>query len=210
MLESVVRAFQEKGGDVYLMGVNPPVMALINSTHFSSHLGADHFLSEDKAIEHMFYRVIDPAVCIYESDVRVFRECQNLPRPDYPVLIPLPAGSVTGDYAKISPHELFARLQSDDPIQLIDLREPREYRQGHIVEARLLPLPDLLLKSEELNGNHPVVLICRSGRRSARAAHFLHGEGYRDLSVLEGGMIAWEAAGLLTAVDMLRGQEVRT
>ncbi len=61
----------------------------MQATGFSRYLGADNFLREDDAIEHLFNKVLDPAICIYESGVRVFRECQNLPRPDYAIQIPL-------------------------------------------------------------------------------------------------------------------------
>ncbi|MCW5857064.1 MAG: rhodanese-like domain-containing protein [Caldilineales bacterium] len=47
----------------------------------------------------------------------------------------------------------------------------------------------------------PVVLVCRTGRRSRRAAAALQSLGYRNIRILEGGTVAWEAATLLTAIE---------
>jgi SulP family sulfate permease len=79
MLESLMRTCREQGGDLFLMKVQRPVYALMESTGFRDQLGADHFLQEDHAVEHLFYKILDPAICIYECDVRAFKECQNLP-----------------------------------------------------------------------------------------------------------------------------------
>ncbi len=46
-----------------------------------------------------------------------------------------------------------------------------------------------------------IVLTCRTGRRSLRAAQALAAQGFQDVKILEGGLAAWEAAGLLEAVD---------
>jgi SulP family sulfate permease len=81
------------------------------------------------------------------------------------------------------------------------VREPREYKQGHIPEAQLMPLSTFLTKTPELPQNRPLVFVCQSGRRSTRAAHLLSNKGYANVMVLRGGMVAWEAAGLLEAVE---------
>jgi SulP family sulfate permease len=46
-----------------------------------------------------------------------------------------------------------------------------------------------------------VIVVCRGGRRRARAAALLCGSGNANIAVLEGGMLAWEAAGLLEAIE---------
>ncbi len=68
--------------------------------------------------------------------------------------------------------------------------------------ARSLPLPDVLTGSVDLPHDQPIVLACRTGRRSARAAQSLHWQGYDDVRLLSGGLVAWEAAGLLEAVNL--------
>ena len=85
---------------------------------------------------------------------------------------------------------------------MIDVREPREYQHGHIPQAQLIPLPALLASPPDLPHDRRVVLVCRGGRRSTRAAALLGGNGSAQIAVLDGGMLAWEAAGLLEAVDL--------
>jgi SulP family sulfate permease len=209
MLESVVRLYRAAGGDVYMVRVGEDVRRLMRATGFADRLGPDHFLEEDTAIDYLFSKVLDPAICIYESDVRVFRECQNLPRPDYAIHIPLQPARPTSAAPAVTAARLWQQLHDPNPPLVIDVREPREYQRGHIPQARLIPLPALLTTPPELPPARPVVLVCRSGRRSARAAAALDGqpesrrrEGGGPIGVLEGGMLAWEAAGLLEAVEL--------
>jgi SulP family sulfate permease len=82
----------------------------------------------------------------------------------------------------------------------VDVREPREFRQGHIAEARSVPLATILSRDIELPKDRQIVLVCRSGRRSRRAAAALKNNDYHNVIIMEGGMQAWEADGLLQAV----------
>lgn len=201
MLESVLRFYREAGGDLFLSRVNEPVLRVMQDSGFIQRLGADHLLDEDNAIEYLFYKVLDPAICIYESGVRVFRECQNLPRPDYAVSIPLTPVN-PAEVREIAPRWLWERLREPAPPLVVDVREPREYAAGHIPQARLIPLPKLLAQPpEDLPRDRSIVLVCRSGRRSARAAAALRAQGYEDIAIVRGGMLGWEAANLLEAVD---------
>ncbi|HMQ31915.1 MAG TPA: rhodanese-like domain-containing protein, partial [Chloroflexaceae bacterium] len=113
-------------------------------------------------------------------------------------LLPLgvtPAPTVSG-------RQLWEELRGAAPPLVVDVREPREFRQGHIAEARLLPLGEILAGPVELPRDRPVVLVCRSGRRSARAAAVLAPQGYDNLRILAGGMLAWEGQNLLEAVEV--------
>ncbi len=202
MLESVVRGYREQGGDVFMMRVQAPVLQLMRATGFYKYLGADHFLSEDEAIEYLFNKVLDPAICIYESGVRVFRECQNLPRPDYAIQIPLQVAQAKAA-ASLPVQALWQQLRGAEAPLVVDVREPREFKQGHIPQAQLVPLSTLLSGTTDLPRDRPIVVVCRSGRRSARAAALLHGQGYDKIMILQGGMLAWETAGLLEAVGEL-------
>ena len=203
MLESVRRLCQERGGDLYLMKVQKPVMAFLKSTGFYNHLGANHFLGEDQAIDHLFYKTIDPAVCIYECNVRAFRECQNLPKRTYAGDIPLYLDQVPENVASISARDLWEKLrQNGDSHQVLDVREPREFVEGHILQAQSLPLPQILSGAPDWATDKELILVCRSGRRSMRAAQALRTSGYQNICVLDGGMLAWKADGLLEAVDI--------
>lgn len=81
---------------------------------------------------------------------------------------------------------------------LLDVREPDEYAQGHAPGSTLIPLGQLEQRLNEITGykNKPVAVICRSGRRSAQAAKLLEQAGFSTVSNVEGGMLAWEKAGL--------------
>ncbi|GIU98047.1 MAG: sulfurtransferase [Actinomycetota bacterium] len=87
-------------------------------------------------------------------------------------------------------------------LQLVDCREPYEWRAGHVEGAIHIPLNDLLAGAgTELDPAKPVAVICRSGNRSELASIMLQARGFEAYNV-EGGMEAWQAAGLpFTAED---------
>ena len=78
---------------------------------------------------------------------------------------------------------------------LLDVREPYEWQAGHAPNARHIPLGQLARRAGELPPGRAVVIVCRSGTRSARAAALLARDG-REASNLTGGMHAWACAGL--------------
>ncbi|MCB0153738.1 MAG: STAS domain-containing protein [Anaerolineae bacterium] len=204
MLETIRHTCQERGGDIFFMKVQPPSMALMKTTGFYDQLGADHFLKEEEAIGYLFHKLIDPAICIYECPVRAFLECQNLPKQLHTLNEDLTTEIPPDSVAEITPLNLWKKLHSEGkPCQVIDVREPREFMRGHIPEAELIPFPKLLTNGANLPPDETVELIfvCRGGRRSTRAAHILQNRGRRNVRVLQGGMLAWEAAGLLEAID---------
>jgi len=100
----------------------------------------------------------------------------------------------------IEPLALWQALRSDAPPVVIDVREPREFRQGRVPGSQSIPLPDLLADPGQVPGDRSVVFVCRGGRRSARAAAALLAAGHKDVAALRGGMLAWEAANLLEAM----------
>lgn len=203
MLESLLRACRERGGDLFLMKVQRPIYGLMQATGFVDQVGPDHFLAEDQAIGYIFHRILDPATCIYECEVRAFKECQNLPKRFSNEIIPLPLLAIPANgVADIAPQELWSELMhSPTPPLVIDVREPREFEQGHIPQAQLIPLPKLLGESLALPHDREIVVVCRGGRRSQRAAYLLKQKDGAQVRVLQGGMLAWEAAKLLEAVD---------
>ena len=201
-LESIVRSLRQRGGDVFMMRTQEPVLNIFKSTGFYDYLGDDHFLSYGDAIGYIFNRVLDPTICIYECEARVFRECQNLPRPaKHPAERTRPVEMPRGKVASIKASELWLELQERTPPVVIDIREPREYKQGHIPQAESIPIFTLLTDSSRIHQIRQVVLVCRSGRRSSRAIHMLAKKGFTNLRILDGGMLAWENTGLLEALD---------
>lgn len=81
---------------------------------------------------------------------------------------------------------------------LLDVREAEEYAEVHATDARLIPLGQLESRLSEISSfkNKPVAVMCRSGRRSARAVQLLERAGYTQVSNVGGGIIAWQSAGL--------------
>ncbi|MBC8497215.1 MAG: sulfate permease [Anaerolineales bacterium] len=201
-LESIVDLMRERGGDVYFMRVQPPVLDQMKSTGLYDNVGADHCLSYDQAISYMYHHVLDPAICIYECSQRVFMECQNLPkRIDHPLEAPIKTEIPSGKVAGISPEELWGELHSEHPPLVMDVREPREFKKMHIMQAQSMPLFKLLSDSSMIPKDRQVVFVCHGGRRSTRATYLLTNQGYDNVKVLRGGMLAWEAACLIEAID---------
>lgn len=201
MLERVVKDYREDGGDVFMMRVSKPVRKFMLTTGFYKYLGADHFLSDDKAISHIFHRILDPAICIYECNTRAFKECQNLPKYSYPDDIDLHTEIPREKENPIDPNKLWHDIHQDDPPMVIDVREPREFKRSHIPGAHPFPLSSFVNNFSQLPKENQLVLVCRGGRRSARAASVLRKNSYENISVLDGGMQHWEQEGLLTAVE---------
>jgi rhodanese-related sulfurtransferase len=81
-------------------------------------------------------------------------------------------------------------------VQVVDVREKNEWREGHIEGATHIPLGTLAARIAELDRDTPVITVCRSGHRSNVAAKQLLGAGFSDVANLEGGMIAWARSGL--------------
>jgi SulP family sulfate permease len=96
---------------------------------------------------------------------------------------------------------LWDELHADRPPLVIDVREPREFSRGHITESQSIPLAHALADTQLVPTDRPVVLVCRGGRRSTWAAASLAKQGYDNLRVLNGGILAWEQANLLEAID---------
>jgi len=94
----------------------------------------------------------------------------------------------------ITPHALTEVLAK---VQVLDVREPEEFAHGlgHIQGALLVPLGELEARLAEVSAQRPVVTVCRSGARSARAAAMLVKAGFADVANLSGGMLRWRAEG---------------
>lgn len=89
------------------------------------------------------------------------------------------------------------KMNHEDAI-VLDVREPAEWSQGHIPNARHIPLGELERRAAELEKfkDKPIIVACRSGHRSAAACRILSKRGFGQTYNLSGGMIAWEQANL--------------
>jgi|GEM_PF-7073223 len=95
----------------------------------------------------------------------------------------------------VSVEQARQRLQADPALRLVDVRNLDEFAESRIARAELLPLPELEKWAPKLDPRKPLVLICRSGRRSGAAAEALAKRGFASVVSVDGGMLAWEAAG---------------
>lgn len=88
------------------------------------------------------------------------------------------------------------QMQAGGEVVMIDVRTDVEFAQGSIQGAKHLPLHMLPLMADQLENEKPVVLICRSGARSAQACAFLAQKGFDNVYNLRGGVMGWAQAGL--------------
>ncbi|RSM99076.1 sulfurtransferase [Nonomuraea sp. WAC 01424] len=97
----------------------------------------------------------------------------------------------------LSPAVLHRLVQEGRAPRLLDVRTPAEFRTVHIPGSYNVPLATLREHRAELTAHldEDVVLVCRSGARGAQAEQALAEAGLPNLRVLEGGVVAWEAAG---------------
>ncbi|HZW21387.1 rhodanese-like domain-containing protein [Noviherbaspirillum sp.] len=91
-----------------------------------------------------------------------------------------------------------ARAMAGQGALLLDVREPHEYAEVRTPGSLLVPLGRLKTRLHEFRAfeNKPVILICRSGTRSGAAAQMLVQEGFKSVHNVQGGILAWEKAGL--------------
>jgi sulfur dioxygenase len=112
-----------------------------------------------------------------------------------------PSQLVAGAWNDALPAEGYRQLSARSArpllgqVRFVDVREPDEYRAEHIAGAELVPERSLRAVAESWPRPAPIVLVCRSGRRSAQAAEELGRLGFEQVFNLEGGMLAWAAQG---------------
>lgn len=91
--------------------------------------------------------------------------------------------------------ELKRRLDSDEDVLLLDVRTPEDYdgEQGHVAGSRLVPLEELEQRIDELSEylEKPIITICRTDKKSGKAAQILAQHGYADVHVAKMGMTDW-------------------
>ena len=93
---------------------------------------------------------------------------------------------------EVQPHWLEENLRT---VQIVDVREPDEFNGplGHVTGAKLIPLGTLTNRVSEIEKQTPVVVVCRSGARSAQATLMLGKAGFEKVANLSGGMLRWRA-----------------
>jgi adenylyltransferase/sulfurtransferase len=150
---------------------------------------------------------------IYDALRMRFRELKLKKDPDCPVCGTRPTVTKLIDYeqfcgirpaasetsvsgpgsAEITAVELKQRLDRGDALRIIDVREPNEYQINRIPGAELIPLGELPRRYAELDPDEELVMQCKMGGRSAKAADFLRSVGFKRVLNLKGGILDWIA-----------------
>ena len=97
---------------------------------------------------------------------------------------------------RVTVPELAERLDGGEELQVLDVREESEWRDGHLAGSLHLPYHDIRSVPQGLGRSRPVAVICASGQRSATGASLLKAHGVREvLHVVDGGVPQWERLG---------------
>ncbi len=87
--------------------------------------------------------------------------------------------------------ELKRRMDAKDDFFLLDVREPNEFQIGRIPGSTLIPLGEVPQRVAEIPRDKEIVVHCKMGGRSAKAAAFLRQQGFKRVKNLKGGILAW-------------------
>jgi rhodanese-related sulfurtransferase len=106
----------------------------------------------------------------------------------------------SGDVREISPQELESRIANDSRLVVLDVREPWEYKRGHVPSAVLIPLGQLQARYSELDPALPVAVICETGSRSQTGAALLAQKGFKQVFNVREGTAGWKKRGYPVAI----------
>ena len=100
-------------------------------------------------------------------------------------------------FKEVKPNEAVQLINREDAV-VLDVRDDKEFSEGHIINAINIPLGLLDGRIAELDDyrQKPVVVCCKSGRRAAKAGSLLQRQGFSSIYKLNGGMMAWISAEL--------------
>jgi sulfur-carrier protein adenylyltransferase/sulfurtransferase len=113
---------------------------------------------------------------------------------DYEQFCGVPAAveaPMAGNATEISAVDLKKRLDRGDKLTIVDVREPHEYQINRIAGSVLMPLGDVAKRYVELDPSDELVMQCKVGGRSAKAAEFLRSKGFTKVLNLTGGILDW-------------------
>jgi adenylyltransferase/sulfurtransferase len=102
-----------------------------------------------------------------------------------------PAPASTSSSLETTVEELKRRLDRQEKVFILDVRNPEEYQICRIPSSTLIPLPELPQRFQELDRDREIIVHCKSGMRSLKAQHFLREKGFDKIINLKGGILAW-------------------
>ena len=92
---------------------------------------------------------------------------------------------------EIEPVALKKAMDNGQKIRVLDVRQPQEYAISRLPDSDLIPLANLEVNLHRLDRDEEIVVMCRSGVRSAQAVKFLREAGFKHVKNLAGGILAW-------------------
>lgn len=103
----------------------------------------------------------------------------------------------SGSVTLVSPQQAADEIAAGD-VEVIDVRTPEEYAEGHLEGATLIDFyaADFAAQLDRLDPAQSYVVYCRSGNRSGQATALMAAKGFADVLDVDGGVLAWESAGL--------------
>jgi molybdopterin/thiamine biosynthesis adenylyltransferase/rhodanese-related sulfurtransferase/molybdopterin converting factor small subunit len=149
---------------------------------------------------------------IYDALRMKFRELKLKKDPDCPVCGTNPTVTALIDYeqfcgvapavepamsasdaneTEIDVRELKRKMDAKEDFYLLDVREPNEFKIGRIPGSTLIPLGEVPQRVNEIPRDKEIIVQCKMGARSARAAQFLRQQGYKNVKNLKGGILDW-------------------
>ena len=100
---------------------------------------------------------------------------------------------ITPPLPEISPQELKQKLDENESVLLLDVREPSEYDIVHLEDAQLIPLNTLPHHVDSLPSDQEIIVYCHHGTRSLYAVAYLQQNGFSEAKNLIGGIDQWAA-----------------
>lgn len=97
----------------------------------------------------------------------------------------------------LSPYQATQLVNRENGV-VLDIRERKNYEDGHIVDAVNIPLAKLKERLAELEKfkEKPIVVVCQMGNQSGEAVKLLEGQGFASVARMSGGMAEWQTQGL--------------
>ncbi|MFI4905358.1 MAG: rhodanese-like domain-containing protein [Steroidobacterales bacterium] len=92
---------------------------------------------------------------------------------------------------ELLPQQLKRRLDAGEPLRLLDVREPWECAMARLPGSVNIPLGEIASRWQELDAESEIIVVCKAGGRSRRAAQFLLAQGFGRVANLSGGIDAW-------------------
>lgn len=92
---------------------------------------------------------------------------------------------------EIAPEELKRRLDAGEKLTVLDVREPWELAIARLPGIVHIPLGEVPARLAEIDRDRPLIVMCKAGGRSLRAAQFLAARGFAQVANLTGGIDAW-------------------